>query len=142
VDGRYAKHPIVKAVYDIFGPTDVYGASPNFPADATILVWGQTLTGMQPTDPPNVKKAIMPLVWLRDYKTPSGRTSKILCSTIGAATDFESEDLRRMMVNACLHLTGLPVPDKADATPVGEFKPTPFGFNGYRKGVKVSDHAQ
>ena len=46
----------------------------------------------------------------------------------------------RLFVNAAFQLTGLPVPDQADVTPVGEFQPTKFGFNGYRKGVKVSDH--
>lgn len=141
VDGLHRRHPILKNVNDVFGPSDVYGASPNFPKDATILMWGQTLKGMQADDPPNVNKAIMPLVWLRDFKTESGKTAPILCTTIGAAIDLESEDLRRLFVNSCLYLTGLPVPDKADVTPVGEFKPTMFGFNTFKRGVKVGDHA-
>jgi hypothetical protein len=141
VDGKNRKHPILNSVNDVFGPSDVYGVNPDFPADATILMHGLTLTGMNPTDPPNLKKAIMPLVWLRDYRGESGKTSKILCSTIGAAIDLVSEDLRRLVVNACLNLTGLPVPEKADVTPIGDYKPTMFGFNGYKKGVKVSDHA-
>lgn len=141
LDGQHQKHPILKGVVDVWGPTDVYGVNPDFPADATVLLWGQTLVGMKPNDPPLLKKSIMPLVWLRDYRAPSGKTARILCSTIGAATDLDSADLRRLFVNACFDLTGLPVPDKADVTPIGEFKPTSFGFNGYKKGVKVSDHA-
>ncbi|MCC7374824.1 MAG: hypothetical protein IT581_09220 [Verrucomicrobiales bacterium] len=141
VDGKNRKHPILNSVNDVFGPSDVYGVNSDFPADATILMHGLTLTGMNPNDPPNIKKAIMPLVWLRDYKGETGKTSKILCSTIGAAIDLVSEDLRRLVVNACLNLTGMPVPEKADVTPIGEYKPTMFGFNGYKKGVKVSDHA-
>ena len=140
VDGKNQKNPILKSVHDVWGPTDVYGVNPDFPADASVLLWGQTLKAMDPSDPPNLNKAIMPLVWLRDFKGPSGKTSKFLCSTIGAATDLNCEDLRRLFVNAAFQLTGLPVPDKADVTTVGEFKPTRFGFNGYVKGVKVSDH--
>jgi hypothetical protein len=43
-------------------------------------------------------------------------------------------------VNASYHLTGLEVPKKADVTTVGEYNPSKFGFNTYKKGVKVSDH--
>lgn len=140
VEGKNRQHPILRGVADIFGPTDVYGVNPDFPADAIVLVQGQVLKGMKPDDPPNLNKAIMPIVWLRDYKGTSGNTSKILCSTIGAATDLESEDLRRLFVNACYWLTALEVPKRADVAYVGEFKPTAFGFNKGKKGVKPADH--
>lgn len=140
VDGQHRKHPILKGVTDVFGPSDVYGVNADFPEDATVLLWGQVLSGMNPGDAPNLSKAIMPIVWLRDYKAPTGKTSKILCSTIGAAIDLASEDLRRLFVNACLDLTGLEVPSEADVTPVGEYTPSMFGFNTFRKGVKVSAH--
>jgi hypothetical protein len=140
-DGQHRKHAILKGVVDVYGPTDVYGVQPDFPADATVLLWGLTLSGMKADDPPNWRKAVMPIVWLRDVKGPSGKTSRFLCSTIGASIDLSSEDLRRLFVNAALDLTEVPVPDRADVSPIGEFQPTLFGFNGYRKGVKVSDHA-
>jgi len=140
VDGRNAKHPILNGVSDVFGPSDVYGVNPDFPKDATILMHGQVLTGMQPNDPPNLSKPVMPLVWLRDHQGASGHTSKILCTTIGAAADLRSEDLRRLFVNAAYSLTGLEVPKKADVSPVGTFEPTMFGFNTFTKGVKVSSH--
>ena len=44
-------------------------------------------------------------------------------------------------MNAAHAFTGLEIPAKADVTPVGEFKPTMYGFNGFIKGVKPSDHA-
>ncbi|MFM7100499.1 MAG: hypothetical protein ACKO3N_04955 [Verrucomicrobiota bacterium] len=141
VDGQHRKNPILNAVVDVFGPTDVYGVNEDFPADAKVLLWGQTLVGMNPNDPPNLKKPVMPIVWLRDYAAPTGKTAKILCSTIGAASDLRSEDLRRLFVNAAYHLTGRAVPAKADVTPVGEFNPSNFGFNTFKKGVKVSEHA-
>ncbi len=125
---------------DVFGPSDVYGVNADFPADATILLHGQVLTGMKPTDGPNLKKASMPLVWIRDYKTPAGKTSQILATTIGAATDLRCEDLRRLFVNASYHLTGLEVPKSADVTPIGDFEPSMFGFKTYKKGIKVDSH--
>jgi len=140
VDGRSAKHPILNGVFDVFGPSDVYGVNADFPKDATILMHGQVLTGMQPNDPPNLYKPAMPLVWLRDHTGASGHSSKILCTTIGAASDLRSDDLRRLFVNAAYSLTGLEVPKKADVAPVGTFEPTMFGFNTFIKGVKVSSH--
>ncbi len=141
VDGQHRAHPILKGVKDVFGPSDVYGVNPDFPADAQVLMWGLTLKGMQPNDVPNYDKAVMPLIWLREVKTPSGKTGRVLCSTIGAAIDLNSEDLRRLFVNACYDLTGVKAPEKVDVTPVGDYQPTMFGFNGFKKGVKVSQHA-
>ena len=140
VDGRNRNHPVLQGVNDVFGPTDVYGVNADFPADATILLFGQVLKGMKPEDGPNLNKAIMPLVWLRDYKGESGHTSKMLCSTIGAATDLQNEDLRRLFVNSACFLTGVAVPKKADVTLVGEYTPSMFGFNTFKKGVKVESH--
>lgn len=140
VDGKNQKHPILKSVTDVYGTTDVYGINPDFPAIGNVLLWGQTLVGLQPNDPPNLKKAIMPIAWLHQYSGANGKKARTFCTTIGAATDLVSEDLRRLLVNASYDLTGLPVPDKADVALVGDYQPTKFGFNGYKKGVKVSDH--
>jgi hypothetical protein len=94
---------------------------------------------MKPEDAPNWRKSLMPLVWTRDYTWPNGKTTRSLTTTIGAAADFPSEDLRRLLVNASYWLTGLEVPAKADATIVGEFKPLYFGFGKFTKGVKPAD---
>jgi hypothetical protein len=81
-------------------------------------------------------------VWLKDYQLPDGKTGQALTSTIGAATDLESEDLRRMFVNACYWFTGLKdqIDGRANVDYVGEYDPTNFGFNGFVKGVKPADH--
>lgn len=135
-------HPVLRGVEDIWGPTDVYGIT-HLPAEATILVRGQVLSGMKPTDPP-VEGAkndpMMPLIWVRDYKGETGKTSKAIASTIGAATDLESEGLRRLFVNTVYWAVGLEVPAKAEVTPVGDYRPTPFGFKGFKQGVKPADH--
>jgi hypothetical protein len=95
---------------------------------------------MKPDDPPNYDKSVMPLVWVRDYRWENGKPTRALTSTIGAATDLQSEDLRRLFVNACYWLTGLDVPAKADVSYVGDFQPSHFGFGTFKKGIKVSDH--
>ena len=42
-------HPILKGVSDIWGPSDVYGIR-ALTGDSQVLVHGQVLTGMEPTD--------------------------------------------------------------------------------------------
>jgi hypothetical protein len=131
--------PILRGVKDIFGTTDVYTANP--PADAKILVRGQVLTGMNPTDSAVEGKKndpMQPVVWTREWKSESGRTAKILTTTMGAATDLENEDLRRLLVNAVYAGAGLEVPAKANVELVGEYKPSFYGFGGEKKGVMPS----
>jgi len=140
VDGIHRANPILKSVSDVWGPTDVYGVNADFPKSAQVLLWGQTLKGMNPTDAPNLSKPIMPLAWLYEYKAPAGKSARVFCSTIGAAIDLKSEDLRRMFVNATYDLTGLKVPEKADVAIVGDYNPSMFGFGTFKKGVKVADH--
>jgi hypothetical protein len=70
------------------------------------------------------------LAWLREYTAPNGTvTGKAFCTTMGASVDFISEDLRRLVVNAAMYLTGQDVPEKANVTPVDSFNPSFYGFN-------------
>jgi hypothetical protein len=139
VEPANAGHPVLRGARDIWGPTDVYGIVHLKPED-TVVLRGQVLAGMNPGDPPNESKSLMPLVWTRDYKWDSGKTSRSLTSTIGAAVDLQNEGLRRMFVNACYWLTGLPVPASANVEYVEPYNPTFFGFNKFKTGVKVADH--
>jgi hypothetical protein len=61
---------------------------------------------------------------------------------MGAATDLESEGLRRLLVNAVYWTLGLEdkIPAKSEVSLVGEYRPRPFGFNGAAKGVKPEAH--
>jgi type 1 glutamine amidotransferase len=142
VNGLYEDHPVLRGVKDIWGPTDVYGVK-HLPADAKVLVFGQVLQGMSRTDPPNYAKSIMPMIWQRDYKTEAGNTANILCSTIGAATDLECEDLRRLLVNFCYWSLDLEdqLPSEADVQYVGQYDPTDFGFDRWKRGIKPAEHA-
>lgn len=132
---------ILRGVEDVWGPTDVYGVT-HLPKDAEILLWGQVLTGMKPGDPPldgPKNNPMMPLAWTRVLKSESGATQKIFTTTMGASVDFESEGLRRLVVNACFWAADLEVPARADVKPVGEYKPTMFGFGKFKPGVKPAD---
>jgi hypothetical protein len=139
---KHADHPILKGVKDVWGPTDVYGIT-HLGDDAEILLHGQVLEGMKPSDKP-VKGAqnepMMPLFWTREYKTESGKVSKIVCTTMGASLDLESEGLRRMTVNSVYWALGMAdkIPDESNVDYVGEYKPTMFGFGTYTKGLKPS----
>jgi hypothetical protein len=141
INGMHESHPVLRGVRDIWGPTDVYGVK-HLPDDANALVYGQVLKGMKPDSPPNFDKSIMPMIWQRDYKSESGKTANILCSTIGSGPDFECEDLRRVVVNFSYWSLGLAdtLPEKADVNYVGAYKPTYFGFDKAKKGVRPSAH--
>lgn len=134
-------HPVLTGVEDVWGPTDVYAVR-DLPADATVLMEGAVLDGMQPTSRPvegSLNDPRMPIVWVRE-DVPDG-PRRLLCSTIGAATDFRSEDLRRMFVNACFWLLGREedIPARADVRPILDYEPSDFGFGGYVRGVLPVD---
>jgi hypothetical protein len=59
---------------------------------------------------------------------------------LGAATDLASEDLRRLVVNGVFWGLGLEIPAKAEVTPVGEFVPSNYSFNGFKPGTKAADY--
>ncbi|HWN95565.1 MAG TPA: ThuA domain-containing protein [Methylomirabilota bacterium] len=142
--------PILRGVEDVFGDTDVYEAAP--PADAKILMRGQVLKGMKPTDEPadykkrnasrieqGVNDPMMPVAWTREHKNEAGRVNKVFCTTLGSATDFQSEGTRRLVVNGVFWGLGMNVPAKANVDLIGEFTPTMYGFNSFKKGTKPSD---
>jgi hypothetical protein len=152
IESEAKNDPILRGVEEIFGTTDVYEAAP--PTDAKVLVRGQVLKGMNPSDGPavyskktvkgnqqDVNEPMMPVVWTRVYKNEAGKESKILCTTMGAATDLTNEGLRRMVVNGVYWGLGLEVPAKADVAFVDTYEQTMYGFDGFRKGLKASDHA-
>jgi hypothetical protein len=144
-------NPLLRGVSSIFGDTDVYEAYP--PADATILVRGVVLQGMRPDSPAaeyrkprstdkqeqGVNDPPMPVIWSRVNKNDNGTTNKILTSTMGSATDLESEGLRRLLVNGVYWGLGLDVPARADVRYVDEYVPSFYGFDGFRKGLRPSD---
>jgi type 1 glutamine amidotransferase len=141
-------HPILRGIQDgeIWGPTDVYGVHLPLPGDSKPLVLGQVLAGMKPTDGPVAGKQnnpMMPIAWTKTYTGKSGKPARVFATTMGASQDLQSEGLRRLLVNACYWAVGLEdkVPAKSNVDLVGEYKPRPFGSDGFQKGVKPADLA-
>lgn len=140
-------HPILRSVKDVFAPSDVYGVIHLTEKDH-ILMRGAITETLDPASKILSDKRndpMQPLAWLHPYTSPDGKCEgHSFCTTAGAAVDFVSEDLRRMIVNAVYHLTGREVPEKADVDYVDPFYPSFYGFindKGYWKGhnLKPSD---
>jgi hypothetical protein len=85
---------------------------------------------------------MMPLIWIRGYTGEAGKTSRVLCSTIGSAVDLESEGLRRLLVNACYWGLKLEdrIPARSNVDYVGNYRPTFFGFGKFMEGMRPSDY--
>lgn len=146
-------HPILSGIEQMFADSDVYEADP--PEDAKILVRGKVLAGMDPEDEPAayakkrksdsveqpINSPMMPVAWTRLYRNDAGKQNKIFCTTMGAATDLQSEGIRRLVVNAIYWGLDMEVPDKANVAYVDPFQPTMYGFGDFRRGIKPSDHA-
>ena len=125
------KHVVLHGVSDVFAPSDVYGVTHLTDAD-TILLRGAITETLDPKSKnlvdDNRNKPMQPLAWLHPYKAPNGTSGQSFCTTAGASLDFVNEDLRRLVVNAAIYLTGGEVPDKADVEYVDPFYPTFFCF--------------
>lgn len=140
----HASHPLLRGVDDVWGPSDVYTVR-ELPTDATVLLRGRVLTGMQPEDPPAAgakNDPMMPVAWVRARPLDGGRTQRVICTTMGAATDFVRPGLRRFVANTALWACGLEVPAQLNVEPAGAFEPTAFGFNAFRKGLRPADFAR
>ncbi len=143
--------PLLRGVTDVFGDTDVYEAYPA--VDSKILLRGQVLRGMSPEDPPasykkrrasdkkeqDINGPMMPVAWSRERKSVYGKDFRVFCTTLGSSTDLQNEGLRRLLVNAVYWGLHKDVPAKADVDYVDPYKPSAYGFNGFRKGVKPAD---
>ncbi len=142
------EHPILRGLSDgdIFGPTDVYTVRLPLPGDSQPLVLGEVVAGMNMDDPPVEGKKndpMMPIAWTKTYTSDSGVTGRVFTTTMGSADDLIAEGTRRLIINGAYWAVGLEDKIKADANvdTVGDYQPTKFSFNGFKKGVKPSDHA-
>jgi hypothetical protein len=143
------RHPILRGIRDgdIWGPTDVYTVRTPLPSGSQVLLLGQVLKGMKPDDPPlegAKNDPMMPVAWTKYYNSSKGKQSRIFTTTMGSSQDLLNEGFRRLLVNATYWAVGIErsIPGKSKADLVGEYKPTPFKFNGYTPGRKPSDYAQ
>jgi len=134
-------NPILKGINDIWVNSDVYGIK-SLPANSKVLLWGQVTEGMNPASAGIWSKSIMPVAWTRNYLSESGKGGRVFTTTMGAATDFISEDLRRLVVNASYWAVGLEknIPAKSNVDFVGNYQPSMFGMDGFKKGKKPADY--
>ena len=115
------------------------------PGDSKPLVLGQVLDGHEAGRPAARRQEERPDDAGRLDQDLQGRVRTrpggVFTTTMGASQDLASEGVRRLLVNACYWAVGLEdkIPEKSDVSLVGEYKPTPFGFGKFRKGVKPSD---
>ncbi|MHC4995728.1 MAG: ThuA domain-containing protein [Planctomycetota bacterium] len=124
------EHPILNSVRDVFGPSDVYGVIHLTESDNVLMRGAVTETlekDSKALDGPK-NDPMMALAWTRTYTAPSGKKGRAFCTTMGASVDFLSEDLRRLIVNAAYHLTGLKVPQRANVDYVDGYDPSFYGF--------------
>jgi hypothetical protein len=151
IEASQRGNPLLRGITSMFADTDVYEAYP--PSDATILVRGIVLQGMTPGSAPadyrkprstdkqeqGINDPPMPVAWTRLHKNDTGTTNRILATTMGSATDLESEGVRRLVVNGVYWGLGLDVPARANVNYVDEYLPSFYGFDGFRKGLRASD---
>lgn len=136
-----AGNPLLNGVKNIWVPSDVYTVERVYKEPCTILLYGQCTSGMDSSAPVNWQKSIMPVAWTKNYSIRKGKVGKVFTTTMGSSVDFLSEDLRRLLVNACFWALDKDsdIPEKADVTIIGDYQPTMFGFNGFVKGTKPVD---
>lgn len=133
-------HPILRGVRDIWVPEDVYGIQ-SLPENATVLIHGQSTAGMNDKAPVMWEKSVMPIAWTKPYQLDGGKPGMAFASTMGSSMGFQSEDMRRLVVNASFYLLGMGegITPELSMDIVGDYKPTMFGFDTFRKGMKVGD---
>lgn len=151
VEPSQKEHPLLRGIGELFGDTDVYEAYP--PADATVLVRGLVLKSLSPRSEPadyrkvrssdkqeqGVNDPPMPVVWTRVHRNVNETTNRVLVTTMGSATDLEDEGLRRLIVNGVYWGLGLEIPARADVAYVDEYRPSFYGFDGFRRGLRATD---
>jgi ketosteroid isomerase-like protein len=138
-------HPVLRGVVDVFGPTDVYAVK-SLPDDATVLLHGEVVSGMTPDDAAvtgSKNEPMHPVAWVRERAVDGDDDQRIVTITMGAAQDFSSHDLRRLFLQGVMWAVGdeAGIPeDGVDASMIGDWEPTPFGFGGHRPGYVPEEY--
>lgn len=142
VNGLVEDRPILNGVESVWGPTDVYGLR-DIVGEEEVLLYGQSLAGMERDSPPNWEKSVMPVAWTKQYETETGNSARVFATTMGASVDLQDEDLRRLLVNAAYWATEMEdrIPEEADVRYVDPYEPTFYGFDEHQEGLRPSDFA-
>lgn len=137
---EHAAHPILRGVTDVWGTSDVYRTYPEgegLPPGCVPLLLGQPLMGRAHDDPINPELESLPVAWTKPWTGRLGRTARVFQCTMGSGQDFESEGVRRLVVNAAYWCLGME--DAIDPTSsvaiVGDYAPLGTGFDYEALGV-------
>ncbi len=128
------EHPVLKGVKDIWGPSDVYRTykeGGSLPEGCLPLVNGQPLMGRKHDDAVNNELIPLPVAWVKTWTGNTGKSARVFHSTMGSAQDFQSEGLRRLVVNAaywCQHMEA-DIDGASCMEIVGEYDPLECGFD-------------
>ena len=134
-----AKHPVLTGVKDMHTKAGAYDANPE--ANSVILANNQVLKTMEVGAPDQDGKPPKPAVWVRTYKSKSGKEGRVFTSTQGASQDIVNDGFRRCIINGLFWCMGMEGEIKANMNIdfVGPYNPVKFSFSGYRKKVKPAD---
>jgi hypothetical protein len=133
-------HPVLRGVTDIHVQAGGYWANPA--RGSRILAVTQPLNGMFPDSPIDFSKHPTPGAWTRTYRHGRGE-ARVFTTTQGASEDLLNPGFRRMLVNACFWAVGLEEAIRPDLKIdfVGPYRPSPYRFDGHRRGVYPEDLA-
>ena len=142
-----ADDAILRGIADggVFGDTDVYRVRLPLPEGCRTVMLGEVVAGMSQSDPPKAGEQndpMMPLAWTRTMPLEAGGVRRVFTTTLGAATDFVVADSRRLFLHGVMWAMGLEdrIPDDGlDASPVGPYDPTAYGFGGFVRDVRPAD---
>jgi hypothetical protein len=131
-----ASHPVLIGVKDVWSEIGAYNASPI--EGSEILLSAQPLDGMKPDSPIDATKKPMPGVWVRTYKSESGKEGRVFATTYGGSGDLLNDGFRRLLVNAAFWTMGLEsaIKPDSDISIVGVYRPTWHGGAKRAAGVK------
>ncbi|HIF78102.1 MAG TPA: hypothetical protein EYQ36_10890 [Sulfitobacter sp.] len=134
-------HPVMRGVKSMHALAGAYSAVPI--EGSVILGKNQVLDSMKPDGKPLANKPPKPSIWVREYKSASGKKGRVFCSTQGASEDIISEGVRRCIINGVFWCMGLEknIKPDMDVAFVGPYQPTTFKFGGGAKQVKPADLA-
>lgn len=143
-------HPINSGIASggIWSAADVYTVKALGP-DATPIVWGQVLVGMNPDDEPigagpyeytpkfasedpsfHKNDPMQPIAWTKPYQLPGGEKGKAFASTLGASVDLSNASTRRLLIQGVFWALDLPISSTGtEAGLIGSYQPQMFGFH-------------
>ncbi len=110
--------------------------------DSKILLLGAVTESLEASSKEVIGRRnspMQPVAWTRTYKHANGTSNKIFTTTLGAATDFDDANLRRLVANAIYWGRKLPVPEKLDMSISPNYKPTFYGVDKHLKNKRPID---